>query len=416
MVPISEVVERGELDIFPEVRSKGYFDIDLRQGRLVLTAKNYIGLIPINSRVSIHVAPRAPIQNVLYLAQRANKAVSYVPRFTRGYAVTKLTSGHPEEVFAEPLVNYAVDVECNGLMRRYISRIVTGFRGRILFAPTIVQRLRSAGTFGQVREVTEFSTDIPENRAIKEVLRHAYHYFSTIKRKDAQALAKRSAALIGLFESVSDRSQTTPELFTALPQMIRRLPGNHVGYEPILWLCYLIATRQAVSLETFGPARIETMLINVADVFEGYVRTLIAENLHNFLPTAQWHDGNIRQVPLFRQGLDMTVKPDVYVTLNGKTLLVLDAKYKPSLKAADRYEVIAFCEALQSRCAIFVSPADRGTAPVRFLGRTPGGIDMHEIRIDLASDQMDVEENEFVGKLATIVHEHMQIKASAVTS
>ncbi len=403
-VPITEVILDGKVELFPEVSGRGFFDIDFRAGRLVLIAKGYIGLIPLNDRVSIHVTPRVPVDNVLYLVQRAHKAVEYLPGYERTYRVERLPSGRSEELFAATLIACLVSIERSGLMRRYVSFDVDrGLRGRVLMAPTVNRFIAKGVRFHQTRRVTELSTDIPENRVIKEMLTHVIRYFSQLPSKIARENASRAATLYQMFDSVSNIVGGREEMARQCLLSMKRIPGDFRGYERILWLCYLIATRQGVSLEAFGPAKIETMVVNLSDIFEGYVREVIRDRIAAFFPGGMVRDGNKDAVPLYVQGRDHKAKPDIYLLKAGRSPIVLDAKYKPQLSAADRYEVLAFCEALQSKLAIFVSPGEPGKPKSAFMGRTPGGIALHEISIDLGAEDILAEEGLFIERLRVIV-------------
>ena len=64
-VPLDLLMSNGQLRLYPE--AENYFDLDYRAGRLVVAPKSYVGLIPINDRVAIHVLPRFPIDNIFYL-------------------------------------------------------------------------------------------------------------------------------------------------------------------------------------------------------------------------------------------------------------------------------------------------------------------------------------------------------------
>lgn len=403
-VPITELLVEGKVEVFPEVTGRGFFDIDFRRGQLVLIAKSYVGLIPINPRVSIHVMPRMPIDNVLYLVQKAKKAVQYLPGYDRNYRIERLPSGRSEELFAASLLECLIDVERNGLIHRYVSYETNyGWRGRVLLSHT-VSRHRSKGIlFRQAHQLTELSVDIPENQIIKDTLMHIARYFSQFPEKESKKSARRAATLLQMFDRVSNVSGQRLALARQCLHGIKRLPGDHRAYEPILWLCYLIVTRQGVSIESFGPARIQSMVVNLADIFESYVRQVIRESLETVLSGSTLKDGNRHQVRLFTQGGNQVVKPDIYIEKAGVSPIVLDAKYKPALRSADRYEVLAFCEALQSKLAIFISPKDTGQPGSSFLGRTRGGIDMHEIRIDLSATDILAEEKCFLTRIRSVL-------------
>src|SRR5262249_21120280 len=126
-------------------------------------------------------------------------------------------------------------------------------------------------------------------------------------------------------------------------------------------------------------------------------------NLQTLSPGCHVRDGNKQMVPLFTEGRDYKVAPDLYLLRSGKAVAVLDPKYKPEPTRADRYEILAFCEALQVKRAIFVSPAVPGTPLTSFYGKTPSGIEMHEIRFDLSANNIFDEETAFLRRVAAVI-------------
>src|SRR5947209_3689899 len=85
-VPVRDLMDDGgRLEVYPEVSAKGYFDIDYAEGRLVLKSKGFVGLIPISDRVTIHVLPRTPIGNLLYMVWRSGGKLTSIGGFIRGY-------------------------------------------------------------------------------------------------------------------------------------------------------------------------------------------------------------------------------------------------------------------------------------------------------------------------------------------
>ena len=131
-----------------------------------------------------------------------------------------------------------------------------GWRGRLLVVPTVNNYIARGIRYRQTREVTELSTDIPENRSIKGMLSHLVGYFSQFPDNKSRENRSRAATLYKLFDRVSNATGDRATLARQCLLSIKRIPGDHKVYEPILWLCYLIATRQGVSVESFGPAHI----------------------------------------------------------------------------------------------------------------------------------------------------------------
>ncbi|WP_419189002.1 5-methylcytosine restriction system specificity protein McrC [Stieleria marina] len=404
VVPIENLIVDGKIDVFPEITGRGYFDIDYRGGELRLIAKSYIGVIPINSRVAIHVRPRFPIENALYLVQKAKKSLGALPSHLRKYAAEPLKAGSAEDLFGRAVIEALSVVQRDGLLRQYVTKETThGFRGRIQFGKSVSRFIAKGYRYRHVRDVSFLTSDLPENRLVKHTLEHLVRYLQQLTGKDSISLATHASRLVELFDTVSPLAENAEKASRQVAGQIVKLPGSHRAYERLLWLCYLIATQQGVSLESFGKVQIESLVIRLDDVFEAYVRELIQEQISGILPGGQVFDGNVHRVPLYVHGGDNQVKPDIYIRKPGVRPIVLDAKYKPKLKAADRYEVLAFCEALQSKLAIFISPSNRSESGSRFLGVTAGGVELHELKIDLGRRDIESAESEFVNNIRMTV-------------
>lgn len=408
-LPMADVVSDGTTDIYPEVTSRGYFDIDFREGRLVLTAKSFVGLIPINKRVSIHVLPRFPIANLLYFVHRADSMLRTVGGHSRSYHLEPLGEQSAEAMFGEALLKCLLDIERGGLLHRYIPRTTIGeWRGRLLVSPTISRFAARGIRHKQVREITDRTVDIAENQLIKDTVRKLASYYSSQQNTSSRRLARIAAQLLRLFDRVAPFDGPSHVLARDTPKRIRHLPGGHASYEQVLWLCYLIATKRGVAIEQIGTARLPTMLVDLSGVFEGYVRDVLREHLDRIIPGGVLKNGNKQQVRLFVGSDDTPLKPDIYVCHGTRAVMVMDAKYKFTIKAADRYEILAFCEGLQSKCAIFLAPMEPGRSPVSFYGKTPSGVELHEVRIALDSPDMRAEENRFVSVIKKIASPHAE--------
>src|SRR5580692_9882911 len=70
----------GCLEVYPEVIGKEYFTIRQQPGALRLQAGGFIGLIPLNDRLSIEVKPRVPIDNLSHLMHVAEGTPRELPR------------------------------------------------------------------------------------------------------------------------------------------------------------------------------------------------------------------------------------------------------------------------------------------------------------------------------------------------
>lgn len=402
-VPLEQLFRGSRVEIFPEVEGKGFFDIDYRAGRLVLTARSYVGLIPLSEGVAIHVLPRFPVADVLRLVHRATGKARFVSNFLRTYQAAQLDGDEPERLFASPLVDGLRTASRAGIPHRYLPhRLNKGYGGRVLMSAT-VSRFIARGDRTNVTHEKWFRTpSIPENQAIKETLTRIVAFMQMKGGEEHQQVRKTATLLLPYYDGVTPFTSKISSLVVALPQLIARLPTRHTSFAPVLWLCLLILGKKGVSLEAFGASQFHSLIVNMAQLFEEYVRKIVFRHIIELIPSVQVKNGNLEQVPLFKQGEVNQVQPDIYVVKDKQTLAVIDAKYKPTISASDRYEVLAFCEALQSKLAILVSPSNGETAEA-FLGETPGGVRIFRMFFDISSVDLDAAEQRFCASLGRII-------------
>jgi 5-methylcytosine-specific restriction enzyme subunit McrC len=399
---MADLLIDGAIDVYPSAAGKGFFDIDYRAGKLVLTAKNHVGLIPINDRVAIHVIPRFPVENLLYILGKADPVLRYVTGFARTYLISTDSVGNPERLFGEMMLRRLREMRQRGILRRYIATTEAGgLRGNILLGPTVSRYIARGIRYKHVRRVVSLAADLPENRVVKRALIKLAEYYSRGSSKEQKLYARHSEQLLMLFDSVSD-STAEPGLGVNLPKYVRALPMAHGEYASLLWLAYLIESKKGVELERLGGATFDTFVVNLAELFESYLRNLIREHVAHVFPGCFVEDGNKRPVRLFAQGQSNPVKPDIYVTRGGVTVALLDAKYKPRIKEEDRYELLAFCDALRIKKALLVSPGNASDSGVTVLGTTQSGVELLHAKIDLSSRDMMRAETDFVRVVSAV--------------
>ena len=401
-IPLDVLTVKGEFKFYPE--SERFFDVDYRNGRIVLAPKSFVGLIPVNDKVSIHVLPRFPISNLFHILHRSSATLKFIEGYTRTYSV-----GHedperdPIELLAERLVHATKGVRQSGLLRRYVTHQSDSAPVGAIDISQTVSRFRAAGVkHRQVWSNTEHSVQLPENQLIKSALSRLLSYFANHPhRSDARIFAIREA--LYLFDPVFPATDQLRITENELANMVKRLPASHREFGYLMWLAYLIHSQRGIFVEKIGSASFETFVVNMADVFEDYVRNIIASSAAVISPGSEVKDGNTHQVKLFVDSEKHKVKPDIYLRRDGKNVAVLDAKYKPSLKAADRYEVLAFCEALNVKKAVLISPSDSHENS-HLIGTTPNGVEMWSTKINLAAEDIAGAEREFMEAIRSALH------------
>lgn len=400
-LPIDVLLKNGKIDVYPAAAK--YFDLDYRGGTLVIAPKSFVGLIPVNDKVAIHVIPRFPINNLFYLINRSSTVLRFIEGYQRDYLIHSDTSGDPLETLADKFSGAARQAMRAGVLRKYRpAEAPLPFSGSLDISSTVAmyrsQGIRDRHTW----VIDELTENIIENSMIKYAARKVLGILESKKtEKSVLDNIKTLRQLLTELESVSveDRALKLDE--SLISRLIASLPTHNKSYASLIWLSYLIIMRKGLSIESGGKVSFDTFVVSMADIFESYTRTIIQDHFHKYSDHFV-KDGNKHQANLFVDNSNFKVKPDIYILKNKTPIVVLDAKYKPEIKASDRYEIIAFCEALNVKLAIVISPATTAER-VSFLGRTPSGIEFWQTAIDLSSKSIKDEELTFINNIEDLV-------------
>ena len=118
-------------------------------------------------------------------------------------------------------------------------------------------------------------------------------------------------------------------------------------------------------------------------------------------------DGNKAPAPLFKDAGLYSVHPDIIIRRDGTIVAILDAKYKPDPKEADRYEVLSFMDAMNVGVGGFVCPAIE-TDTSRYLGETETGKQLFALRYDLGMVDPGAESDRFAQNVLQIIQGRRQ--------
>src|SRR5205807_345061 len=137
------------------------------------------------------------------------------------------------------------------------------------------------------------------------------------------------------------------------------------AYRPLLDLCRLLADCLAPT-ERAGAVACPTFLLNMERVFEQYVtagvvRAFAGSDRYRVAVQPLHHVSR----PASGQP-DLVMRPDVTLARDGRSIVVLDAKWKrldrSPLLTDDVYQVLAYCTALDVQRATLVYPGRRDRA------------------------------------------------------
>ena len=156
-----------------------------------------------------------------------------------------------------------------------------------------------------------------------------------------------------------------------------------------------------------GIAILPSILIDMATVFEGYMRRVLADGLADD-PAIQVKDGNregdggaklLLYDPVQAGLKSPDATPDMVIEVDGRPVLIIDAKYKPAPKLPDRSDVnqviVYGARYATPRVMLLHAGRPQGRAPLELCGSI-GGFNVYNGMIDLNATPIEDEEKAFV--------------------
>lgn len=300
-----------------------------------LKAKGWVGVVPIGGDLLVRIRPKLPMDRLFELLF-----------WSRGLQDLRLFDGIAptatiEECFGVILDLLAAKVSRRvgeGLRKEYVAARFRGPspHGRIQFRDSV--RLFASGRPSVVWEERPLTVDNIDNRLLAWALPRAARYPS--------ASARTRSEITRLDRLLS--AWTTLQPFRVEDYLRRARSAPDENYAVLHALCALVLLGAGPS-QASGDAPFVPYGIDVPRVFQNAV--------HRLLEDAIPHGAIAMAEPVVPIGSGMRFQPDVVVTAsNGRTVAVLDAKYKTSLEQGDIQQVVAYATALRCDEAFLVYP------------------------------------------------------------
>jgi 5-methylcytosine-specific restriction enzyme subunit McrC len=404
-IPINYLLGHdGRLQLNSEIEKGDYFSVSLRHGVLTLRTSGYVGYIPLTNQVVIYVRPRVPVINLNRMAEIAG-----TPRITlawlREYDLSGPWSESYADLYASALAAHVENIAANGLLRDYLRKEENSSfpRGRILIGPT-VQSFSARGQYHKAVSTYFVRTaDNPANRCLKYAmwLMGSHYAKASVRRRKSRLIQQRLNAAYSSFDGVSlDQAQR----FVADPFVagLRSLPAHRGYYREALDVALAITRQQGLLLDANirGDVRLPSLILNMSDLFESYVRTVLQQHSIENRWTWQVLDGNAEgSRPLYKGQSLVKATPDIVIQDPGSARsVVVEVKYIPvadrSLREAVN-QVVTYAACYETNRAVLVHPCDEGQASgIRKIGNV-GQVEVFQYLYNLANADLTLEASLF---------------------
>lgn len=297
-IPIKEVMgDDGLFSFVPEVKEKGYFDIDYRKNELVIIAGNYIGQVPLTEDIVIHVTPKVPIANLARIIGIASQPIRCLDFFRRKYRLEGSASNNLLEAMCRSLLSSLKELDAEGVYREYGIRNdnCTSLRGRLDIAEYIRVSIAKAQRTSIPCSYYELSIDTLFNRVIKRAIYEIGFALSRNESENAKLL-RELAYFSDIFNSVPlDKSSALAE--KARDELARKhIPDLRRYYLDILDVCLIILEGSGVELvDQHGNAEMHSLVVNLEDAFEQYLRQVLRASIKLLTRQCQYSTGIWRE-------------------------------------------------------------------------------------------------------------------------
>lgn len=437
-------VDGRGFDINQDAERRGAFALSVKNGEVRLQAGSLVGIIPVNDRLWLRVTPRVPVGNLERLIRTSGHTpiqISGLRRYSAGGEIEDWLYD-VYATFLEPAIEELLE---RGVYRTYRRREAVGSspRGRIDFARTMSRFAARGIAYRADFSWFERTPDNAPNQLIKLALQVLHrHYSSGLRGATVKSgYRQHSRRLVKLLESFDRVSNVSPFSVLSAPEImnIGRIPDERYYYRDVLAASALLVGERGLRLDRSDDGiLLDSLLINMSDVFERYVRGLLAD------AAQQWRvdvlDGNgTGHRPLYADSVstpvlelfgsdlvgdlkqsqrkDLVASPDIVVSdPNGDTRVICEVKYtlpKSAVPPRDELDqALTYALTHNVRLVVLVHPCPSHRASgLTFVGSV-GDVQVFDYRFDLGADDLQAEEQAW----STAIHDLAEHKALRITA
>jgi 5-methylcytosine-specific restriction enzyme subunit McrC len=418
-IPLAKLYYDGGLQL-PEWLPKYGFQITIRPAGVTLRAGGFVGLFPINGRVSINVRPRVSISNLTHMLARTESLPVSLEGAARGYSSDDVVWPQLLDVYADACIAEGKQLLELGLFSSYQQRKrSTSFpKGRVLIGQTLAQLTARGLDHRAVCEWSELTTDNAVNQCIKYGLWSlGQHYRGLESRRQGTSRRLREInRILNLLAGIRlDRSLSfLNDDFVTAPAL---LPARWQAYANLIAICRSVIQQRGIRVESFGEeVFLSSLIVDTSSVFEQYIRYCLRAHLGSGSGLVML-DGNQgmpsgAKRPLFDEGSTSNhyATPDavLYSVLppEFRHEAVIEVKYKdrPNPSREDINQALVYGMCYSTDVVVLVLPAvtERDGRGPSLVG-TMNGMRLYSYAFNLGAASLEGEERAFARAMTDLV-------------
>ncbi|GAB3997013.1 McrC family protein [Spirosoma daeguense] len=352
----------------------------IQKGRELIRVRNYVGLLPLSSRVYLEILPKidtvASTRSVLLRMLRRLRNSPFRVLSDTNTGTTQLPLW---DVFIGAFLAATETVLQQGVQRAYVAeeRNERFWKGKLQIPRQLRENRLHAERLAVVYDT--LTADVAPNRILKTTLVYLKN------QTDSQANLRRIEMLLSLLGEIPVATSITRDR-----NAIRRAGRLFMRYERALAWADALLSGQGMGIET-GSINSLSLLFSMERVFEDYVaygiRTYWSENSEVRIQESSAHlvEEHVG-VPKFK------LRPDILIRHENRTL-VLDTKWKEingnvtgyGIEQADLYQLYAYGKKYGADDLFLVYPAnDTFRKPLDVFGYD-ATTRLHVVPFDLAN-------------------------------
>jgi 5-methylcytosine-specific restriction enzyme subunit McrC len=423
---VLDVEEWGKIEVDPahltgasramaDVPSEKYFSTSLVGGRLILQAKGYVGVIPVSDELTLNIVPRVAFANLTRVMEVADCLPAMLPDVLRRYGSLNRMTPSILTAFALGLDRATTQIKAEGLMKDYVRREEDSSvpRGRILVGPTM--QLDARGQRHRARSSWfQRTADI----AVNQCLLHAIQVLSALNKRLLGGAHRTESRLVArLLNNSANRlvgvSTVPASAFVSDPYVTGRvsLPDLRSYYSLGLDLARLVVRGEGADVfNASGRLELGSLVIDLSDLFQRYVRRVLAAAASSRAWPSEVKDGNVIKPEGARKHLLDTplfdAKPDVVLqrAASGETDVVIEVKYIPATGPPSIdgvHQALAYGFSYTTKHVVIAQPSATDVAGRFHRLGTIGDVTIHHFVMDLGGP-LDAEENRLANAIAKV--------------